>query len=225
MSRTSGEQRAASGVRLLRSPLAARRSLITLFSHNALSRRGDALARLPAIIMIDPLRYGEDREFRARMNSIIPRTMALLPRDEVRRLLAADTPLQSVDFDAIVPDKRRIAFADSLRMPDDSSPISASIYSLNSDFFTPAEARRFLTAVHKASPERRLLVLADVKTDRSALSGVTFIDNYSRPFTPWTRDPFIVGRDTRGRIVFINRPNAQAKRQEDQNMARVIAQQ
>jgi hypothetical protein len=166
--------------------------------------------------------------------------MASLPREEVHRLLDADTPLQSVDFDAIVPrDKRRIAFSGSLRMPDDSSPIAASIYSLNSDFFSVDEARRFLNAVHESVPGRKLIVLADAKM-RHALRGadsqsarepaksrlhVTVVDTYSRPFTPWTRDPFIVARDANGGVVFVNRPNAQATREEDQNMARAVAQQ
>src|SRR5205823_2086880 len=51
---------------------------------------------------------------------------------------------------------------------------------------------------------------------------VTFIDTHERSFTPWPRDPFIVARGTSGGVVFINRPNAQPHREEDQNMVRVI---
>jgi hypothetical protein len=179
----------------------------------------DDLPRLAAIIMIDPIRYHEDAAFRARMNAVIPRTLAALAGDEKRRLLDADTPLRDADFEAIAPAKS-IAFNDSLRMPDDSSPISASIFSLNSEFFSNEEAQRFLSAVHKSSPNRKLIVLTDMH-----LTGVTTIDSYSRPFTPWTRDPFIVARDGKGGIVFVNRPNAQPKRAEDQNMVRAIVQQ
>jgi hypothetical protein len=179
----------------------------------------DDLPRLAAIIMIDPIRYHEDAAFRSRMNAVIPRTLAVLPRVEKRRLLDADTPLRDADFEAIAPAKS-IAFDDSLRMPDDSSRISASIFSLNSEFFSIDEAQRFLAAVHKSSPNRNLLVLTNMH-----LTGATAIDTYSRPFTPWTRDPFIVARDKNGGIVFVNRPNAQATREEDQNMARAIVQQ
>ena len=196
----------------------------------------DDLPRLAAIIMIDPIRYHEDAAFRARMNTVIPRTLTVLPSVEKRRLLDADTPLRDADFEAIAPGKS-IAFDDSLRMPNDSSPISASIFSLNSDFFSPDEAQRFLSAVHKSSPNRKLIVLADAKMRATlrradsqsarepAKSRLYVIDTYSRPFTPWTRDPFIVARDGKGGIVFVNRPNAQAKREEDQNMARAIVQQ
>src|SRR5690349_708285 len=79
----------------------------------------DDLARLAAIIIIDPIRYDEDLPFRARMNAIIPRTLSMLPAAERRRLLDADTPLRDADFEAIVPDKRRVAFNASLQMPDD----------------------------------------------------------------------------------------------------------
>src|SRR5207248_1970204 len=56
------------------------------------------------------------------------------------------------------------------------------------------------------------------------LTGARIIDSYSRAFTPWTRDPFIVAHDAHG-LVFVNRPNTQEKRTEDQNMARAIVQQ
>ena len=176
------------------------------------------LAQLATVIMIDPLRYSEDPAFRSRMNAMIPRTLALLPPAERKRLLDADTPMRSVDFEALAP-KRSIPFGKALRIPDDSSPIKASIYSLNSDFLSIAEAQGFLDAVHKSAPQRKLIVLSDMH-----LAGAKIIDSYSRPFTPWTRDPFIVAHDAQG-LVFVNRPNAQEKRAEDQNMARAIAQQ
>jgi len=210
---------------------AALRSRLDAYTR-ALARAtsSDDLSRLATIIMIDPLRYSEDAAFRERMNALIPRTIALLPRAKVRGLLDSVTPLQSVDFDvidAIVPRSsraRRVAFNASLQMPDDSSPISASIYSLNSNLFSAEEAKRFLAAVHESSPKRRLIVLADAPM-RKSLGGVTFIDTYSRAFTPWPRDPFIVARTKSGGVVFVNRPNAQPRREEDQNMARAIVQQ
>ena len=205
----------------------------------ARSTPADDLARLAAIIMIDPLRYGEDAGFHQRINALIPRTFALLPRAEMLALLDASTPLTSVDFDVIDGRKRHIPFNSSLQMPDDCSPIAASIYSLHSSFFSAEEVKRFLSAVHNASPKRKLIVLADApmkKALRRADSRsahepaksrlyVTFVDTWSRPFTPWPRDPFIVARNSSGRVVFVNRPNVQAKREEDQNMSRAIVQQ
>jgi len=175
----------------------------------------DDLARLAAVIMVDPLRYGEDPAFHARMNAIIPRILAALPPAEVHRVLRS---LQAVDFEAIAP-KQSIPFSNGLRIPDDSSPIKASIYSLNSNFLSAGEAQRFLEAIHKSAPRRKLIVLSDMH-----IAGARIIDSYSRSFTPWTRDPFIVAHDSRG-LVFVNRPNTQEKRAEDQNMARAIVQQ
>src|SRR5207247_3863523 len=95
---------------------------------------------------------------------------------------------------------RRIAFdRDALRMPDDlSGPIEASIFSLPSSYFTPQEAMRFLAAVRATSPKRRLVVLADRSMRDGLGPDIDFIDDHARPFTPWTRDPFIVARATSG---------------------------
>ncbi|HMC22960.1 MAG TPA: hypothetical protein VKL19_14000, partial [Thermoanaerobaculia bacterium] len=190
---------------------------------------GMEMPQLAAIILIDPLRYREDTAFRARMNALLPRTFAKLPHAQARALLEEPTPLQEIDFDtldalAVAPRSsgtRRAAFV-PLQMPDDSSaPIEASIYSLNSAFFTTEEAQRFLDAVHRASPKRRLIVLADAPM---RLTGVTLLDNHARPFTPWTRDPFIVARTSGGGVVFVNSPNVQQHRDEDRNMTRAIVQ-
>ncbi|HUP47746.1 MAG TPA: hypothetical protein VNA04_03045, partial [Thermoanaerobaculia bacterium] len=43
-----------------------------------------------------------------------------------------------------------------------------------------------------------------------------------RPFTPWPRDPFLAARAGDGAVVFVNRPNAQPKREEDAHFVRAI---
>src|SRR5262249_19424937 len=113
------------------------------------------------------------------------------------------------------------------RLPDDSShAIEASIFSLNTNSFTPAEVLRFVEAVHAASPKRRLIVLADALM-RAALAPhaqrlhLDLADDLDRGFSPWPRDPFVVGRSANG-VVFVNRPNLQPHREEDQNMVRAL---
>ena len=190
----------------------------------AAATRGEDMPQLAAIILIDPLRYREDEAFRKRMNSLMPRTIAMLPQEKKRALFAVPTPLEEIDIDVLEPPSRRIAFETAkLEMPDDvTGPIEASIYSLTSSFFTAEEVKRFLSAVHQASPKRRLMVIADAPM-RKALTGFTFVDNYARPFTPWPRDPFIVARSAKDEVVFVNSPNVQQHRTEDRNMSRLLA--
>jgi hypothetical protein len=51
---------------------------------------------------------------------------------------------------------------------------------------------------------------------------IEFIDDFSRPFTMWPRDPFFVARSADGGLVLVNRPNLQPGREEDANMARAL---
>jgi hypothetical protein len=193
--------------------------------------------RLTALAVVDPLRYGNDAAFRARIDALLPRTFAKLPPAAARGVLHEIASSGALDFGtteaaaaaahliAHTSGERRVAFDRTVRLPDDAAgTIDASIFSLNTAAFTPAEALRFLGAVHAASPARHIVVLADAPM-RAALAGhreLDLVDDLGRSFTPWPRDPFIAGRDKSG-VVFVNRPNAQPGREEDQNMARVLA--
>jgi len=195
--------------------------------------------RLTAIAVVDPLRYGTDAAFRARIDAHLPRTMAKLTpaaaRGVLRELSAsgalgfgtAEAAAAAAHLIARTSGARRVAFDAAVRLPNDSSrAIEASIFSLNTNSFTPAEALRFLEAVHAASPKRRLIVIADAPM-RAALAAhaqrlhLALADDLDRAFSPWPRDPFIVGRSAKG-IVFVNRPNLQPHREEDQNMVRAL---
>jgi hypothetical protein len=200
--------------------------------------------QLTAIVVVDPLRYGEMSDFRARINATLPRRLSHVSTAKARAVIEELTKSAGLEFDVAeaalhAPSiGRRIAFA-PLRVPDDASPIEASIYSLNSAFFTDAEIRTFLDAVRTASPKRTILVLGDRPSSalrtiapRPAQRGeggrrpgegppVNALDSLGRSFTPWPRDPFLVARDGKG-VVFVNRPEAQTDREEDQNMARAI---
>lgn len=200
----------------------------------AAARTADVRA-LTAIVIVDPLRYGDDPAFRAQIDSMLPQTMAGMPHasavlDELNASAGIDfDTAEAIAFAAELAPRRsateKIAFdRGALTFPDDlSGPIAASFYSLSSAFFKPDEAKRFLDAVHRVAPKRRLVVLADAPM-RSALAApyVTFIDAHERAFTPWPRDPFLVARDARGGIAFVNRPNVQPHREEDRNMVRAI---
>jgi hypothetical protein len=199
------------------------------------------LPRLIAIVVVDPQRYGADAAFRARVNSVLPRSVGKLPKATAAQVLHELTASADLDFTtaesaaaaahliAHTSAERRIVFDRSLRLPDDSgSAIEASIFSLNTAAFTPAEALRFLDAVHAASPNRRIIVLGDAAMLQALLPHkerlhLELVGDLDRLFTPWPRDPFIAGRAKNGNVVFVNRPNLQPHREEDQNMARVLA--
>jgi hypothetical protein len=201
------------------------------------SVRTEDAKRLASIAVLDPLRYINDGAFRARMDALLPQTMSGLPATVARAILDELTGSASLDFDTFekaaaatgvikrTSTSRRVPFDPSLTMPDDiSAPIEASFFSLSSAYFKPAEVRRFLSAVHAASPKRKIVILGDGAMKKNLPAGVTFVDNHSRAFTPWPRDPFIVARSAKGRVVFLNRPNLQPDREEDRNMVRAIVQ-
>jgi hypothetical protein len=181
-------------------------------------------------IVVDPLRYGEDDAFRARIDALLPRAFARLPPATARAVLGELAQSGRLSFDAaegaMVPahpsGARRVPFdRRGVRLADDASaPIEASIFSLSSAFFTTAEAKALVDAVHAASPKRRIIVVGD--PPMCGALRVECVDDLARPFTPWPRDPFIVARAGDGSLLFVNRPNAQRGREEDQNLARAL---
>lgn len=196
----------------------------------AYARRPDAeLPLLTIFQFVDPMRYLEDRAFRTRIDALLPRTLdvavaarlraaALHEMNDVLRVDfdVAERAARAWGFDARDTAARHIAFdAASLRMPDDLSPIEASLFSLNANFFTAAEATTFLRAL-RASTKRRIIVLSDLPLPDL---GVEIIDTHGRAYTPWPRDPFTIARDAKG-LVFVNRPNLQPEREEDANLVR-----
>lgn len=120
------------------------------------------------------------------------------------------------------------AAAERLELADDlSAPIEASLYSLPSSFFEVEESARFLTAVRRARPERRLLVLADAAQQRLLASrletlAITWLPSGEHAFTPWPRDPLSFARTSTGAVRLLVRPNLQRGREADAAMGRTI---
>jgi hypothetical protein len=198
--------------------------------------------RLLVFQVVDPLRYGEDDAFRQVIDSILPLSLDPTLPESLRRAalneLNREAPIRFETAEALathaglVKHPSRDRFVALSAMPakittGGTEPIEVSIYSISSHFAEPAEARRFLTAVREAAPERRIVVIGD-EAMRSALTAdlqtlhIDFADNFSRPLTPWPRDPFAVARTAGGEVVFVNRPNLQPGREEDTNMIRAL---
>ncbi|HEX2121834.1 MAG TPA: hypothetical protein VHL59_09350 [Thermoanaerobaculia bacterium] len=210
------------------------------------ARRVDATKFSPADVrmvvsfaLVDPERFRGDAAFRARVTPLLPRALDPKISSALRHAALRDlNAIFRLDFDTVETiaaqwgsiarrsSEWRVPFDGNLRMPDDvSGPIETSIYSINSQFFQPAEARTFLAAVRASAPKRRLVVLADAAMkDALRELDVEVIETFSRPYTPWPRDPFTVARATDGSIVLVNRPNLQPEREEDANMVRALAQ-
>jgi hypothetical protein len=190
-----------------------------------------AIREVMAFLLVDPVRFTRDREFRARITPLLLRaldaTYSAALRDACLRELNASVGVDFDTFESIAAgwgsiahrsSERRVALARDLQMPDDYSPIETSIYSINSSFFSD-DASAFLSAVRKAAPKRRIVVLTD-----SPQKDVTAVPTFGRPYTPWPRDPFTIARASEGGVVLINRPNLQPRREEDANMARALVQ-
>ncbi|HEX3579840.1 MAG TPA: hypothetical protein VHY33_14850 [Thermoanaerobaculia bacterium] len=199
----------------------------------------DDLHMLVAWQVLDPLRYGEDEEYRRVVDTILPASLDPLMPEPLRRAdvneLNRVAPINFETAEALAysaglvrpSSSRYIVHSNAAINVAGNEAIEASIYSINSRFVKADDARRFLTAVRAAAPRRTIVVIGD-KATQSALQKelaalhVDFIDNFNRPLTPWPRDPFSVSRAANGSIVFINRPNPQRNREEDAYMVRVL---
>ena len=199
----------------------------------------DDLHMLVAFQVLDPLRYGEDEEYRRAIDTILPSSLSpslpeTLRRADVNELnLVAPINFETAEALAIsaglvrASSSRFVANSAAFITTAGNEPIEASIYSINSRFVKPDEAKRFLTALRAASPQRRIVVIGDEamqsarQKDLAALR-IDFIDNLNRPLTPWPRDPFSITHAANGGLIFINRPNMQRNREEDASMVRVL---
>jgi hypothetical protein len=192
--------------------------------------------------VLDPLRYADDEEYRRVVDTILPASLSPSLPEGLRRAAVNElnrvAPISFDTAEALTvsaglvtrPSGSRFVDAGAAEariLTNGSEGIEASIFSINSRFVKPEEARRFLSAVRDAAPERRMIVIGD-DTMRSALANdltalrIRFIDNFNRPLTPWPRDPFSIARSRDGRVVFVNRPNQQRNREEDASMVRVL---
>jgi hypothetical protein len=199
----------------------------------------DDLHMLVAFQVLDPLRYGEDEEYRRAIDTILPASLNPSLPERLRRAdvneLNRVAPINFETAEALAisaglvraSSSRFVANRTATIATAGNEPIEASIYSINSRFVKPDEAKRFLNAVRAASPQRRIVVIGDemmqsaLQKDLVALR-IDFIDNLNRPLTPWPRDPFSIARATNGGLLFINRPNMQRNREEDATMVRVL---
>jgi hypothetical protein len=113
--------------------------------------------------------------------------------------------------------------------PDDAGRIEASVYSLSSVFFVPAEVVEFLRAVRKMAPERDLLVLADSRMAheigrQAAGLKIHLVDAEESGFTPWPRDTFSFLRGADGSVAVLVRPESrlQGARKADNGMGPLL---
>jgi hypothetical protein len=197
----------------------------------------DDLHMLVAFQVLDPLRYGEDDAYRRAVDTILPDSLTPSLPEPLRRAdvneLNRVAPI-SFDTAEALAVSAGLVRASSSRFVANSSvtigtagneAIEASIYSINSRFVKADEAKRFLTAVRAAAPQRRIVVIGDEAMKsalKNDLASIEFVNNFNRPLTPWPRDPFSVARAANGSVVFINRPNQQHNREEDASMVRVL---
>lgn len=195
--------------------------------------------QLLAMQLVDPERFVSDGAFRAKVLEALPRSLDLSVPPRLRdELLFELNQVRGIDFAAseaietgwgAAPRRaleRKVPFpaaeADRLRFFDEAeNPLTASVYSLPSFFFSPEAAEAFLAGVRKAAPDRTLIVLTDLPLRRrlegSGL-GLRLLETYGRPYSPWPRDPFSLVRSPSGAVRVLVRPNLQPGREEDASL-------
>jgi hypothetical protein len=200
----------------------------------------DDLQTLIAFQVLDPLRYANDEEYRRAIDTILPRSLMPSLPEALRRAAINEldrvAPVSFETSEALALSAGLLARSSAQQFGSStparivttgSERIEASIYSITSRFVNAEDARRFLSAVRAAAPQRRIVVMGDEEMRNALAKEITalhidFIDNFNRPLTPWPRDPFSIGRTADGSVVFINRPNQQRNREEDATMVRVL---
>lgn len=216
--------------------------------------RGRALARkgawsssdvqgLLALQLVDAERFATDGAFRGRVLDMLPRALdPAVPAALRDDLLFGLNQVRGVDFAASEEverawgaaarrsSERRAPYAPGLRFEDEAeNPLTASVYSLPSFFFSAAEADAFLSAVRQAAPGRTLVVLTDLPLRRALEArakalDVQLLETYGRSYSPWPRDPFSLVRAPAGGVRVLVRPNLQRGREEDAHLGAELIQ-
>ncbi len=207
-----------------------------------LARRGSwtpaEVADLAAQQLVDPRRFAGEPGFRAWVLGLLPRELDPAASARLRDdLLLELERLPAIDFAAAEAlegawgaaprssaARLRTYGSEPLRFDDDATaPIAASVFSLPSAFFEPAQAAAFLDAVRAMAPSRDLVVLVDLPLRRALEQccrgpRLHLLETYGRPFSPWTRDPMSLVRRPGGGVMVLVRPNLQRGREEDGHM-------
>lgn len=236
----TAEERAAHGEFVIRTAQALTRGIV----HRGPPWTDDAIDLLLTVQLVDPRRVVVDPDFRRQTLARLPHAIdPAAPMDLRHRLLAELERIRHVELDAAEaiavawgvaqrPSAEwHVTASDAeFRIPGDGS-IDASIFSLTSWYFDPADAEHFLAALERTVPPGRdLLVLVDPPMHRALARphrrpNTHLLPTHGQPHTPWPRDPLLLARRPDGGVVLLQRPNLQAGREADSNLGREILQQ
>jgi len=197
------------------------------------------LQELLTMQLVDPERFVSDEGFRGRVLEVLPGTLDPSASPRLRdELLFELNQVRGIGFAAseaietawgAAPRRsleRKVPFptgaADRLRFFDEAeNPLTASVYSLPSFFFSAEAAQAFLSGVRRIAPDRTLIVLTDLplrrRLEESGLK-LRLLETYGRPYSPWPRDPFSLVRAPSGAVRVLVRPNLQPEREEDASL-------
>lgn len=197
---------------------------------------------LLAFQLVDLERFVGEAGFRRKVLALLPGALDPAASPGLReRLLYRFNQLRGVDFDAFEDvawawgavarksSERRLGGA-GLLLGETEGPILASVYSMPPEFFTEADASKFLSAVRRAAPERTIVVLSagelhDALAARESELALRLVETWGFPFTPWPRDPMTFLRAEDGRRAVLTRPpNASQGRPEDSWLGRALVQ-
>lgn len=111
-----------------------------------------------------------------------------------------------------------------LRQGSVDESIGASIFSFSGNLFSRRDVEPFLRALRRWSPGRAILILVDHPLSReleplAAELKIDLVHTWGRSYSPWPRDPMsLLGSSQLGSVLTL-RPNRQATRAFDSEMA------
>lgn len=200
----------------------------------------DELDNLLTVELVDPGRFVEEPAFRYMVAALMRRENDALISDSLRlAMIEGVNQIVGVDYDigeeiasawGIIARASASRFHPRARTQEldfgNDGPIEATFMVLTSQFVGSAEAATFLAALQRHDPDRDLLVVVD-QAMSGALEPVAWprtrlIQSLGIGFSPWARDPMLIGRRPDGGICFVLRPNRQPGREADSDLGRTL---
>jgi len=198
------------------------------------------LENLLTVGLVDPGRFVENPSFRYVVSALLRRQNIASISDSLRlAMMEGVNDIVGVDYDigesvasawGLIerPSTSRFdpsASSEMLFFRSDG-PIEATIVLLTSQFVGFDEAATFLAALQRYAPDRDLVVLVD-RSMGSSLEPLAWPRTHLIPtlgvgFTPWARDPMLIGRHPDGGVDVLVRPNRQPGREADSDLGRML---
>ena len=210
----------------------------------------DGLDLWLTVLLVHPARFVDQLEFRGRVGTILPKTLAPGVPAELRdRLLEELNRVRGFDFE--LSERVELAWGAARRSsaareatPEAEGavvlgsvvlgaegPLQATLLSLPSWDVGAEASEAFLAALEALTAGRRdLLVVGDERglerlARRPRGARTHLLPSHGRNYSLWPRDPLLFARRSDGGVLILGRPNPQPGREDDDQLGRELIQQ